>query len=62
MTVTGQISTGPVGLWQRISAFLNGPDFAVVGLFAVLGLLICFYLIAHFPLSLEDAAFFYLLS
>ena len=38
------------------------PDFAVVALFAVLGLLICFYLIAHFPLSVEDAAFFYLLS
>jgi hypothetical protein len=62
MTVSNQTLTSPIGLWPRISGFLNNPDFAAVALFAVLGLLICLYLMAHLPLSLEDAAFFYLLS
>ena len=60
MSVTGQASTSPVGRGNgfRLSQMIQ---ISLLWLFS-LGLLICFYLMAHWPLSLEDAAFFYLLS
>ena len=48
---------GFTGLRHRISAVAIDPDLAVVVLFSALGLLAAFYLMTHFPLSVEDAAF-----
>jgi hypothetical protein len=60
MTITTEISTttktstGIIGRWYQ--AVVN-DDLAVLGLFCALGLLASFYLMTHFPLQVEDAAF-----
>jgi|GraSoiStandDraft_17_1057272.scaffolds.fasta_scaffold1561544_1 hypothetical protein len=60
MTITTEISTttiastGFIGRWYQ--AVVN-DDLAVLALLCALGLLASFYLMTHFPLSVEDAAF-----
>jgi hypothetical protein len=55
MSTTIQTSTGFIGLQNRISAVVSDPNFAVVVLFSMLGLLASFYFMTHFALPVEDA-------
>ncbi len=57
-TQTAKTATGFIGLRHRTSAIVNDPNFVAVALFSALGLLVSFYFMTHFPLSVEDATLF----
>jgi hypothetical protein len=56
MTITTQISTTTETTKTSTgSAVVN--DIAVLALFCILGLLASFYIMTHFPFSVEDATY-----